>query len=87
METPRKTCNASPEQKKLMLEFIKKHPKVITGKFSNDFTQKNAQNMWQELANLLNSCPGAHKDWKAWRKVRKINKLKSLYILLLIKRY
>lgn len=78
MESPRgNTGNASPEQKKLMLEFLKKHPKLIVGKFSNDFTQKTGQNLWQELTNILNSCPGANKDWKSWRKVREISKVKK----------
>lgn len=71
METSRRNINASTEQKRIMLEFIKKNSKLTSGKFSNDFTQKDAQRMWQELTNLLNSCPGANKDWKAWRKVIK----------------
>ncbi|XP_074034604.1 uncharacterized protein [Leptinotarsa decemlineata] len=61
--------NASSEQKQLLLEFFKKNPRLISGKFSNEFTQKDAQILWQELAVLLNSCGGGtNKDWKSWRK-------------------
>ncbi|KAK5643410.1 hypothetical protein RI129_007255 [Pyrocoelia pectoralis] len=56
------------EQKRLLIEFIKKHEKLASGKFSNDFTYKQSQLLWQEISNLLNSCGGAEKDWKAWRR-------------------
>ncbi|CAG9833175.1 unnamed protein product [Diabrotica balteata] len=87
METPavkpRRTTNASDEQKRLLLEFIKKNPLLLSGKFSNSFSQKDAQNQWNQIANVLNSCgDGANKDWKAWRKtwqdIRSRTKAKSV---------
>ncbi|CAG9764633.1 unnamed protein product [Ceutorhynchus assimilis] len=68
MDNLKKGSSVTEDQKKLMLEFIKKNQKLISGKFSNEFTQKQSQSLWQELTTLLNSCPGANKDWKAWRK-------------------
>lgn len=64
----KRNSNVSMEQKKIILEFIKKHPNLASGKFSNNFTQKEAQRLWQELSVILNSC-GTEKDWKSWRKV------------------
>ncbi|CAG9819868.1 unnamed protein product [Phaedon cochleariae] len=68
------------EQKKILLEFIKKHPNLASGKFSNNFSQKEAQRLWQELTVILNSC-GTDKDWKSWRKtwqdIRSRTKIKN----------
>uniref|UniRef100_A0A6P7GML2 Regulatory protein zeste n=1 Tax=Diabrotica virgifera virgifera TaxID=50390 RepID=A0A6P7GML2_DIAVI len=87
METPavkpRRTTNASDEQKRLLMEFIKKNPILLIAKFSNSFTQKDAQSQWNQIANVLNSCgDGANKDWKPWRKtwqdIRSRTKVKSV---------
>ncbi|CAH1106871.1 unnamed protein product [Psylliodes chrysocephalus] len=65
----RRAANASAEQKRVLLEFFKKNSELESGKFSNDFSQKDAQQLWQEVTKTLNSCgDGAYKDWKAWRK-------------------
>lgn len=53
----------------LLVEFMEKHPKLIKGKFSADFTLKNAQKLWAEISLILNSVPGAKKEWKQWRKI------------------
>lgn len=56
-------------QKETMTEFLKKRPNLISGKFSANFTYKNAEMLWKDLEKILNSIPGARKDWKNWRKV------------------
>ncbi|KAJ8964899.1 hypothetical protein NQ314_004538, partial [Rhamnusium bicolor] len=38
------------------------------GKFTNSYTYKDAEKDWTELATILNSIPGANKNWKQWRK-------------------
>lgn len=56
-------------QKETMIEYLKKNEKLVNGKFSNEFSFKDAEEKWKELAGILNSIPGARKDWKNWRKV------------------
>jgi hypothetical protein len=52
------------------VEFIKKNPQIIASKFSNSFTQKNAEAEWKKITQNLNSVPnGAIKEWSQWRKV------------------
>lgn len=60
----------SVEQKRVLVEFLKKNPRLLSGKFSSDFTIKTGVAKWEELSNLLNSIPGAKKNWKNWRKVK-----------------
>ncbi|KAI4463379.1 hypothetical protein MML48_4g00013344 [Holotrichia oblita] len=67
-ELKRKSSHPSNNQKKIMIEFLKKHYNLVSGKFSNNFTYKDAERLWQELTNILNSMPGAQKSWKNWRK-------------------
>jgi len=59
----------SAEQKKEIILFMEEHPELKSGKFSNKFTYKTAQELWISLSDLLNSLPGAKKEWKQWRKV------------------
>jgi len=59
----------SIQQKHILLEFMRKNEHLQAGKFSPAFTVKQSQKLWQELTDLLNSSPGAKKDWKKWRKV------------------
>lgn len=58
------------EQKEMMVEFMKEHPELRSGKFSAKFTTQNAQQLWMVLAQELHKIPnGAVKEWKQWRKV------------------
>lgn len=59
------------DQKETLLEFIKQHPQLQTGKFTRSFTVSTAHKLWCEAADILNAIPGAKKDWKGWRKVMK----------------
>ncbi|KAK9680541.1 Myb/SANT-like DNA-binding domain [Popillia japonica] len=70
METPtkRKSSHPSSNQKMMTMEFLKKNPQLISGKFSSNFSYKDAENLWVELAGVLNSMPDSEKTWKNWRK-------------------
>lgn len=48
---------------------MRRNPQLVSGKFTNTYTFKDATKECQEIAQLLNSMPGAQKDWKGWRKV------------------
>lgn len=65
----KRSGNISLSQKELMVEFIENNEKMKSGKFTNDFTFKTAQKLWEKLASILNAVPGARKDWRQWRKV------------------
>ncbi|KAG5866960.1 hypothetical protein JTB14_018171 [Gonioctena quinquepunctata] len=57
------------EQKNILLEFMKKNPWLLSGKFSDKHTQKDAQKLREDISKTLNSCGnGANEDWKSWRK-------------------
>lgn len=79
----RRSGNISSEQKKEMVEYMERHPNLQKGKFSNDFTYKKAQLLWEGLAKSLNALPGANKDWRQWRKVSDKYKSEKKYISLL----
>ena len=70
MNKPRGS-KVSEKQKELMVEYLKNRPLLLSGKFSNNFTHKDAVGEWQKLAEILNSVPRSTKDWKGWKKVRK----------------
>ncbi|KAI4468157.1 hypothetical protein MML48_2g00004291 [Holotrichia oblita] len=68
MEKKNRLGNITPQQKELLVEFLKKHPALQAGKFTNSFTKANARDMWQQITVILNATPGARKDWSQWRK-------------------
>jgi hypothetical protein len=45
----KRTQRPSEKQKKALVEFIKKNPQIIASKFSNSFTQKNAEAEWKKI--------------------------------------
>lgn len=57
-------------QKNCLIEYVKRHPNLQSGKFSNQFTYKDAQKKCTTIGTILNSMPGAYTDWKSWRKVK-----------------
>jgi hypothetical protein len=70
VEIRKRTQRPSEKQKKALVEFIKKNPQIIASKFSNSFTQKDAEAEWKKITDNLNSVPnGAIKEWSQWRKV------------------
>lgn len=60
---------ASLLQRSALFELMQKHPQLVSGKFTNQFTKKDAQRQWEGIAQILNGIPGGKKDWVQWRKV------------------
>lgn len=68
------------EQKEMLLEFMKQHPELRSGKFSATFTAKDAQKLWIALAEELHKISNAAiKEWKQWRKVSRKRYIYNLY--------
>lgn len=68
-EKRKRSSNVTEEQKMLLLQYMEKNLRLMSGKFASDFTFKDAMNSWKKLTEILNSCNGVNKDWKSWRKV------------------
>ncbi|XP_044766206.1 uncharacterized protein LOC123322329 [Coccinella septempunctata] len=69
MTTPLRTGKISEQQKAALIDYITQNEQLKSGKFTQEFTYKKAQNCWKELAIILNAIPGgAEKDWHQWRK-------------------
>lgn len=68
-------------QKEMLIEFVKKHENLQSGKFTQEFSFKKAQCLWEEITGQLNSIPqGATKDWKHWRKASSFKTLIPTFI-------
>lgn len=63
------------QQKNKLIELVTSDKNLISGKFSSTFTFKDSQKKWEAITELLNSFPGAKKNWKQWRKVIRIFQL------------
>ncbi|XP_029164559.1 uncharacterized protein LOC114935829 [Nylanderia fulva] len=68
MDKKERTGNITEEQRCLLIEFMKVHPELVSGKFSKTFTYDHAAKLWQEVTDILNACNDAEKYWKSWRK-------------------
>lgn len=69
MDKKKRSGNITEDQRCLLIEFMKVHPELVSGKFSKTFTYDHAAKLWQEVTEILNACNGAEKNWKSWRKV------------------
>ncbi|XP_041982278.1 uncharacterized protein LOC121735498 [Aricia agestis] len=68
-EKKRQRCTyVIARQKKKLIELMAKHPELITCKVTQDFSYKDSQKLWQNIAKECNAIPGARKTWKQWRK-------------------
>lgn len=56
-------------QMRTLVELMSNDPRLSAGKFSANFTKKIAKARWKDIANELNSLPGAEKSWEKWKKV------------------
>ncbi|CAG9769693.1 unnamed protein product [Ceutorhynchus assimilis] len=56
------------QQKDELVNLVTKDRDLVCGKFSNKFTNKDAEKKWIAITSKLNSIPGGQKDWKQWRK-------------------
>lgn len=68
-EKLQKRGHLSENQKKTLINIMEGEHDLRKGKFNPSFTFKDAQKKWVEIADFLNSIPGAEKDWKEWRRV------------------
>ncbi|GAB1860786.1 Regulatory protein zeste [Camponotus japonicus] len=68
MDKKKRSGNITEEQRCLLIEFMKPHPELVSGKFSKTFTYDHAAKLWQNVTEILNACNGAEKNWKSWRK-------------------
>ncbi|KAM3957908.1 uncharacterized protein ACR2FA_008053 [Aphomia sociella] len=61
---------ATARQKRKLIEFVSKHPELISCKVTQEFNYKDSQKLWQAIAHECNSLPGpgARKTWRQWRK-------------------
>lgn len=58
------------QQKDILSQFMESHEELNTGRFTNDFTKKKAQQLWEEVTSFVNAVPGgSKKNWVQWRKV------------------
>jgi hypothetical protein len=77
-ELKKKSHYISSAQTNKLIELLQNEPDLLSGKFISKFTYKEGQKKWEEIAQIVNSIPGARKDWKQWRKVSiKIDKKKE----------
>lgn len=56
-------------QKARLIAHLQLDVELSEGKFSCTFAKKEAAKRWIEIAEDLNSIPGAIKTWVEWRKV------------------
>lgn len=59
----------SQQQKDELVNLVTEDRDLVCGKFSNKFTNKDAEKKWIAITSKLNSIPGGQKNWKQWRKV------------------
>lgn len=67
--TEKRSGSITKEQKQILINFIEQHHELKSGKFTSNFTVKQGQSLWVEVAKNLNAVPGARKTWQKWRKV------------------
>ncbi|XP_025198804.1 uncharacterized protein LOC112599981 [Melanaphis sacchari] len=60
--------SVSAEQKIALVEFMEAHPELQKGKFSPNFTHKQANYLWNDISLELNTMIGANKNAEKWRK-------------------
>ncbi|XP_022822445.1 myb-related transcription factor, partner of profilin-like [Spodoptera litura] len=58
----------SAQQKLLLVQLVEADPELRGGKFSSNFSKKEAERRWQAIAQQLNAVAGAKKSWDGWRK-------------------
>ncbi|CAH1107482.1 unnamed protein product [Psylliodes chrysocephalus] len=68
VEEKKSYCTQSQKETLINLMREKENEPILSGKFSATFTFKDARSKRQNIASILNSAPGASKDWKLWKK-------------------
>ncbi|KAG5878236.1 hypothetical protein JTB14_000725 [Gonioctena quinquepunctata] len=67
-ENKQSYCTQSQKQTLINLMMEKENEPLISRKFSQTFTSQDAKSKLRNTASILNSAPGASKDWKQWKK-------------------
>lgn len=62
MDARKRSANVTEEQKTLLVQFVEENQRLISDKFSADFTYKDATILWQKVTDILNSCNGVSKN-------------------------
>lgn len=57
----KRTGNISSEQRAILIEFLNKHPELVSAKFSSTLSYRNGQKLWCEVTDILNALPRAKK--------------------------
>ncbi|XP_063237338.1 uncharacterized protein LOC134539335 [Bacillus rossius redtenbacheri] len=78
-KTKYRRVKVAESQQKLMLEFMRKHPQLLSNKQSHSFNWRSKQELWRELTDVLNAngygpikTPGKWmKTWSDWKFVTK----------------
>ncbi|XP_026756320.1 uncharacterized protein LOC113516142 [Galleria mellonella] len=70
MDERKRGMYVTARQKKKLIEFVAKHPELISCKVTQEFNYRDSQKLWQTIAHECNTLPGpgARKTWRQWRK-------------------
>uniref|UniRef100_A0A1B0D536 Regulatory protein zeste n=2 Tax=Phlebotomus papatasi TaxID=29031 RepID=A0A1B0D536_PHLPP len=52
----------------VLVDFMKEHPKLLTGKYDLHFRHTDGQRLWEQAMKILHNVPGSRKTWDQWRK-------------------
>uniref|UniRef100_A0A6P7FZH8 Regulatory protein zeste n=1 Tax=Diabrotica virgifera virgifera TaxID=50390 RepID=A0A6P7FZH8_DIAVI len=78
MDQKKRLLKVTEKQKKVLVEYIKTKPQLSSGRFTQDFSQKDSEQLWEDFTNTLNSMGGAIKPigFKCWQDIRSRTKVK-----------
>lgn len=76
-----RTAYPTAKQKRKLIALMAQHPQLISFKVSQDFSRRDSQILWNQIAAECNSFPGARKTWRQWRKVYICTLMSTLFTL------
>lgn len=74
----KRTRKFSLQQKLALVEFLKEHPQLVSGKIDSSFRREDARRLWVTVTKIMHEIPGARKNWAQWRKVSFIKHFKDM---------
>lgn len=66
-----------------LLLYLEKHKDIQLGTIAAKGLGKKETEHWQNLARILNNCPGEPKDASKWKSVSIVNKVRTRMVLFL----
>ena len=70
MADKKKRLNVTSNQKEQLVLLLEEDPRLIKGKFTANFTHQISQQLWERIAEILNTDKeGPTKTGREWRKV------------------